>query len=89
MQVPWKQHPVAHETDPQAGPGTQTPCGEQFVPGGHWTHIAPPLPHAKFSCAANGTHDVIPPEPVQHPGHVIALHPELGMQRPCWHVSLF
>lgn len=53
----------AQDIGPHGGPGTQLPCALQFVPGGHWVHIAPPLPQAKLSCAARGTHCAAPGPP--------------------------
>ncbi len=52
---PMMQQP-AHDIGPHGGPATHVPCAEQFVPCGHWLHVAPLRPHAKLSCAASGTH---------------------------------
>lgn len=73
-----KQQP-AHDIGPHAGPATQVPCAEQFVPGGHCVHCAPPRPHAKLSCAASGTHELC----WQQPGHVIGPQPAAGRHWPC------
>ena len=71
-QLPMMQQP-AHDIGPHAGPGTQSPCAEQLVSGGHWLQVAPLRPHAKLSCAASGTQ--LPCS--QQPGHVIASQVEV------------